>query len=259
MQDGYNYNKPRRRRRRKRINWTAIFFWLVVLMAIIAIIVMLVKPKDQPSVDVPDVPDDSYQEQWQPSATQKPVVTLPIVPETTVPQTDPPATNPPATDPPATNPPATDPPTEPPTEPPTTPPTEATAGVDESIEYSSAGEKAAAVAKSALGMPYEYGGSGPGTFDTSGLIYFCYKESGVEVPRLVSQQAAHGVNVEKSDLLPGDVVFFYFEEVGSPEYVGIYIGNGSFVAARSSAGIIDTMSMNSSYYTEHFVCARRYY
>jgi len=55
------------------------------------------------------------------------------------------------------------------------------------------------------------------------------------------------------------VVFFYFDTPGSPDYVGIYIGSGNFIAARSSAGIIDTMSMNSSYYTEHYVCARRYY
>ena len=45
MQDGYMENRPRRRRRRKRINWTGIFFWLVVLMAVIAVIVLLASDK----------------------------------------------------------------------------------------------------------------------------------------------------------------------------------------------------------------------
>jgi len=263
MQDGYNYNKPRRRRRRKRINVTAIFFWFVVLMAVTAVIVMLVKPKDKPSVEIPTEPDDSYNEQWQPSATQKPQVTLPIVPETdppTNPPTDPPATNPPATNPP-TNPP-TEPPTEPPTDPPTEPPTEPeeTAGIDDPGDYASVGEAAVAVAKSALGLPFEMGGAGPKTFDTSGLIQFCFKESGVSIPRLVSEQAAYGTEVSKDELKPGDVVFFSFEvNTGKAEYPGIYIGDGNFIAARSSANKIDTLSMNSGYYDGRFVCARRYY
>ena len=108
-------------------------------------------------------------------------------------------------------------------------------------------------------MPYEYGGSGPGTFDTSGLVHFCFKESGINAPRLVSEQANYGVAVEKEDLQPGDVVFFYFEEEGKPEYVGIYVGGGSFVAARSSAGTVGEMTMSSGYYADHYVGARRYY
>ena len=259
MQDGYNYNKPRRRRRRKHINWTAIFFWLIVLMALTAVIVMLVKPK-KAEVSTPTIPTVNEDPLNLPSATTRPTeVTLPIVPETTAPETDPPATNPPATEPPATKPPATEPPaTEPPTEPPTEP--EETAGIDDPGDYASVGEAAVAVAKSALGLPFEMGCNGPKKFDTSGLIQFCFKEAGVSIPRVVSDQAAYGTEVSIDELKPGDVVFFSFDiDSGKAEYPGIYIGGGNFIAARSSANKIDTLSMNSSYYDGRFVCARRYY
>ena len=261
MQDGYMEHRPRRRHRHKRINWTAIFFWLVVLMALIAVIVLLVKPK-QAEVNTPTLPTVNEDPLNLPSATAKPTeVTLPIVPETTEPQTDPPATNPPATEPPATKPPATEPPaTEPPaTNPPATEPEE-TAGIDDPTAYSSVGEAAVAAAKSALGFPFEMGGAGPKKFDTSGLIQFCFKEAGVNIPRVVSDQAAYGTEVSIDALQPGDVVFFSFDvNSGKAEYPGIYIGGGNFIAARSSANKVDTLSMNSSYYDGRFVCARRYY
>ena len=124
--------------------------------------------------------------------------------------------------------------------------------------FATAAEKVVAVAKSALGMPVEYGGAGPGSFDTSGLVYFCFSECGISAPRLVSAQSTFGTAVEKDDLQPGDVVFFSIDQEGVAEYVGIYIGNGSFIAARSSTSKVEVLSMGSSYFTERYVCARRF-
>jgi cell wall-associated NlpC family hydrolase len=131
--------------------------------------------------------------------------------------------------------------------------------VDDPESYSSVGDLAAAVAKSAIGMPFEYGSAGPGTFDTSGLVYYCFKESGIRAPRLVSEQFNYGTAVEKSDLKPGDVVFFSIDTAGKAEYVGIYIGNDTFIAARSSQNSVGELYMSSSYWQERYVGARRYF
>ena len=69
----------------------------------------------------------------------------------------------------------------------------------------------------------------------------------------------YGTEISREDIQPGDVVFFYFEEEGEAEYVGIYIGGGKFIAARSTAGTVGEMDMNSSYYADRFVTARRYW
>jgi peptidoglycan endopeptidase LytF len=91
------------------------------------------------------------------------------------------------------------------------------------------------------------------------LIYFCFQESGISVPRLVSDQASYGTAVDKADLKPGDVLFFSVDTPGKAEYVGIYIGSGGFIAARSSTSSIGQMDMNSAYFSERYVGARRYY
>ena len=55
--------------------------------------------------------------------------------------------------------------------------------------------------------PFKMGGIGPDEFDNSGFIYYCFKESGVAVPRLTGDLYKAGTAVEKADLKPGDVVF----------------------------------------------------
>lgn len=132
------------------------------------------------------------------------------------------------------------------------------AGVTDPDSYSEESALVVAYAKSAVDVPYEFGGSGPTSFDTSGLVSYCFEESGISVPRRVSEQAEFGTEVSREDLQPGDVVFFYFENEGEAEYVGIYIGNDTFIAARSTKGSVGEINM-SGYYDERFVCARRYF
>ena len=113
-------------------------------------------------------------------------------------------------------------------------------------------------AKAAVNKPYAQGGAGPDSFDTSGLVTYCYKENGITVSHNTAKQFATGVEVAKEDLQPGDVVFFYLNNPGKAEYVGIYVGDDTFIAVSSSKNLVMERSITSSYYTEHFVGARRY-
>ncbi len=146
------------------------------------------------------------------------------------------------------------------TEPTTAPTTEATT-VPETTEAVAAdvGLKAAQIASAQVGKPYQYGSAGPDAFDTSGLVQYCYQQCGISIPRSNSSLAEHGYIVDKEDILPGDAVFFWSSNEGTAEYLGIYIGNGMVVAALNSSKPVTQFDMNSAYYTEHFVFARRFY
>jgi peptidoglycan DL-endopeptidase CwlO len=91
----------------------------------------------------------------------------------------------------------------------------------------SLGMKALEMAKSKLGKPYVWGADGPNAFDCSGLMKWAFEQVGKDLPRSSSAQSQVGTPVSKSDLQPGDVVFFY-----SPvSHVGIYAGNGKILHA----------------------------
>ena len=121
------------------------------------------------------------------------------------------------------------------------------------------GLKAAQVAMAQIGKPYQYGSAGPDAFDTSGLLQYCFKECEISIPRSNSALASYGNIVDKEDILPGDAVFFWSSTPGTAEYLGIYIGDGKVVAALNSSKPVTQFDMNSTYYTEHFVFARRFY
>jgi cell wall-associated NlpC family hydrolase len=78
-----------------------------------------------------------------------------------------------------------------------------------------------------LGDPYVYGASGPNSFDCSGLTMYAWRAAGVSLPHSSSAQYGSGPHVSRSNLQPGDLVFFY-----SPiSHVGIYIGGGKMIDA----------------------------
>ena len=146
------------------------------------------------------------------------------------------------------------------TEPTAVPTTEATT-VPETTEAitSDIGLKAAQIACNQVGKPYQYGSAGPDAFDTSGLVQYCYQKCDISIPRSNSALASHGYIVDKEDIMPGDAVFFWSSTAGNPEYLGIYVGGGMVVAALNSSKPVVQFDMNSSYYTEHYVFARRFY
>ncbi|MFI7138951.1 NlpC/P60 family protein [Streptomyces massasporeus] len=78
-----------------------------------------------------------------------------------------------------------------------------------------------------LGSPYVWGATGPNAFDCSGLVQAAYRAVGVSLPRTTYSQIAAGRRVSRSELLPGDLVFFY----AGISHVGIYVGNGRMIHA----------------------------
>lgn len=140
------------------------------------------------------------------------------------------------------------------------PTTEATT-VPETTELVSAdiGLKAAQIASGQVGKAYQYGSAGPDTFDTSGLVQYCFKQCGISIPRSNSALASYGYVVDREDIIPGDAVFFWSSSEGTAEYLGIYVGDGMVVAALNPSKPVTQFNMNSSYYAEHFVFARRFY
>lgn len=92
---------------------------------------------------------------------------------------------------------------------------------------SSKGAKAVAFAKRQLGDSYRYGATGPNSWDCSGLTGGAWQAAGVKLPRTSQAQWRFGRKVSKSDLKPGDLVFFY----SGISHVGIYVGNGQIIHA----------------------------
>jgi cell wall-associated NlpC family hydrolase len=78
-----------------------------------------------------------------------------------------------------------------------------------------------------LGSPYVWGATGPDAFDCSGLVQAAYRSAGVSLPRTTYAQIDAGRRVSRSELLPGDLVFFY----SGISHVGLYIGNGQMIHA----------------------------
>jgi cell wall-associated NlpC family hydrolase len=91
-----------------------------------------------------------------------------------------------------------------------------------------------------IGAPYRYGASGPNAFDCSGLVNWAFRSAGKSLPRSSSAMSRTGTPVAKSDLQPGDLVFFY----KPVSHVAIYIGNGKVVHASSRKSPVKVSDMN---------------
>ena len=91
-----------------------------------------------------------------------------------------------------------------------------------------------------LGKPYRWGASGPNSFDCSGLMMWVWGKAGVSLPHSSRAQYGYGRHVSKSELRPGDLVFY-----GHPiHHVGIYVGNGQYIAAPQTGDVVSFRSVN---------------
>ena len=110
------------------------------------------------------------------------------------------------------------------------------------VSGSSRGAKAVAFAKAQLGKPYRFGATGPGAYDCSGLTGAAWKAAGVTLPRTSQTQIGTGRSVSRSELQPGDLVFYYSDI----SHVALYVCGGQIVHApnsRSSVKYADVDSM----------------
>jgi peptidoglycan DL-endopeptidase CwlO len=100
---------------------------------------------------------------------------------------------------------------------------------------------AVATAKRQVGKPYVWAAAGPSAFDCSGLTMYSWAAAGVALPHSSSMQIGVGSRVSRSQLMPGDLVFFY-----SPiHHVGLYIGNGMMIHAPTSNDVVKYASIDN--------------
>ena len=93
-----------------------------------------------------------------------------------------------------------------------------------------------------LGVRYEYGGESPSGFDCSGLVQYAYASVGIAIPRTTYSQYKVGTPVSRSELEPGDLLFF--DHVG---HVGIYVGGGRFIHAPHTGTVVQFGSLTGWY------------
>ena len=125
---------------------------------------------------------------------------------------------------------------------------------------STSASKVISYAKQLLGKPYVWGAQGPNGFDCSGFTYYVFKNAaGITLPRTSAAQSKYGMAVSKSNLKPGDLVFFDTSgpNNGGVTHCGMYIGDGQFIHAASGQGKVVINNLNSSYYVNAYVNARR--
>jgi peptidoglycan DL-endopeptidase CwlO len=99
-------------------------------------------------------------------------------------------------------------------------------------------------AKQQLGEPYVFGGAGPDTWDCSGLTMRAWEQAGVSLPHSAKQQYYRGPKVSKSQLRPGDLVYFYSDL----SHVALYAGNGLVLDAPKPGDNVRYIKMSSMPY-----------
>jgi cell wall-associated NlpC family hydrolase len=106
---------------------------------------------------------------------------------------------------------------------------------------SAKGQTALAWARKQLGKPYRFGATGPSSFDCSGLTLGAWKAAGVSINRTSQAQFRNGRAVSKSDLQPGDLVFYY----GGISHVALYVGNGTIIHAPHTGSSVKYAKLDS--------------
>ncbi len=107
-----------------------------------------------------------------------------------------------------------------------------------------AGERAVMYARSEIGTPYLWGGRTPGSgFDCSGLTSWAWERAGKWIPRTSRDQYAATQRITRSDLRPGDLVF-YAADGYSISHVAMYAGDGRIVHARKPGTYVEHQSFD---------------
>jgi cell wall-associated NlpC family hydrolase len=110
-----------------------------------------------------------------------------------------------------------------------------------------AAQAAIEAALSMRGRPYQWGATGPGTFDCSGLTMWAYRQAGVSIPRTSRSQYAGLPKVPLDQMQPGDLVFFANgSSPSSIHHVGMYLGGGQMVHAPRTGDVVKVSALWSN-------------
>lgn len=104
------------------------------------------------------------------------------------------------------------------------------------------------VAHSLTGTPYSFSGTTPAGFDCSGFTQFTYQRSGKSISRTAASQFSSSTRVSQAEAQPGDLIFF--NQSGSIDHVGIYLGGGRFIGSQTSTGVA-VASFTSGYWSNY--------
>lgn len=109
-----------------------------------------------------------------------------------------------------------------------------------------------------IGTPYVFGGdTGASGLDCSGYVKAVFEQAeGIALPRTAHEQARATLTIDRTELQPGDLVFFNTLRRAF-SHVGIYLGEGRFIHAPRPGAQVRIESMNSSYWRPRFNGARR--
>jgi peptidoglycan DL-endopeptidase CwlO len=108
------------------------------------------------------------------------------------------------------------------------------------------------VAMQYLGVPYRWGGASPSGFDCSGFTMYVFAQVGVSLPHNAAMQYGIGAPVSRSQLAPGDLVFF-----NGLGHVGIYIGGGQMIHSPHTGDVVKISDITGGWYASTYVGARR--
>jgi cell wall-associated NlpC family hydrolase len=117
---------------------------------------------------------------------------------------------------------------------------------------SSQGDRAVAFAYAQLGKPYQWGATGPDSFDCSGLAQAAWAAAGVAIPRDTYEQWAALPHIASSAIQPGDLL--YYDGIG---HVAIYVGGGYIIDAPQTGMDVEKIPMDTGWYASTFVGAAR--
>ncbi|TVP90659.1 C40 family peptidase [Alkalibacterium sp.] len=104
------------------------------------------------------------------------------------------------------------------------------------------------VAHGLTGSPYSFSGTSPVGFDCSGYTQFVFQRSGRSIPRTAAAQFGASSRLSQSEARPGDLIFF--NQSGSIDHVGIYLGGGRFIGSQTSTGVA-VASFTSGYWSNY--------
>ena len=110
-------------------------------------------------------------------------------------------------------------------------------------------------ARTRLGDPYVWGGTGPNVFDCSGLVQWAYRHAGITLPRVAADQYNAGTHPSLADLEPGDLLF-WATDISNPatiHHVTMYLGGGLMIAAPHTGTVVQIQSV----YMPGFIGATR--